>query len=57
MLAWWTLRGLSTSPWSLCVEDKCIQECGAEKDNEEGKYLSNLELEEGNALNVDKVDA
>ena len=39
-----TLKGLSTSPWSLCVEDKCIQECVAEKDNEEGKYLSTLDL-------------
>ena len=39
------------------VEDKCIQECGFEEDNEEGKYLSTLELEECNSLNVDKADA
>ena len=51
------LRGLSASLWSLCVEDKCIQEYGAEKDNEEEKYLSTLELEECYAFNVDKVDA
>ena len=50
------MRGLFASPWSLCVEDNCIQECGAEKDNEVGNYLSTLELEECNALNVDKVD-
>ena len=56
MLAWWTLRGSFANPWSLWVEDKCIQECGAEKDNEEWKYLLTLELEECNALGVDKID-
>ena len=57
MLAWVILRGLSASPWSLCVEDKCIQECGVEKGNKKGRELSTLELEECNAMRVEKIEA
>ena len=38
------------------VEDTCTQECGDEKDSEKGKYVSTLELEECNALSVDKIE-
>ena len=51
------LRGLSANPWSLWVENKCIQECGVEKDKEKGRDLSTLEFEECNALSVDKIEA